>query len=633
MKRALGAVLLAGLVAASILVLPRPASVGAATDMISPTRVLDTRDGTGARRGQLDAGETLTLRLGTVSVSGATTVFLNLTTIDASTPGVVTAWPCNRQRPDTSVVNFEPGRAVPNMVVLEYTSAGICFASSSRIHLIADLTAVATDGDVTGIAPSRLLDTRTGSRLRAGTEQRVTIAGSPGIPQNATAGVVNVTVVLPAADGFVIVKPCGSSSNASTVNFRRNEVVAHLTFAALDRGALCVVSSVETDVIVDSFGYMTGGSVRSLTPARLLDSRIGFGGSSGRIDSGQTARLQVTGRGNVPARALGATVNIVATDSQGEGFITLWACDGTMPLASTINMWPGMTRSNQATIKLSGSGELCIRPFTSNGTGIHVVLDVVGYVAGSNTAGPVTTTTIDPYSTTTTTTTTTTTSPPAGSGDFETLPVGAALPSGAQCATRVRSAAEVRPENAAQNATRGFANGFRTGEWPGFGRVDGDFTGTTDEIIQWAACKWGIDVDIARAQIIKESYWYMATNGDGGDSFGVGQVRVPFHGTRPSGSSPGTGAFQSDNAIRSTAYNLDYTYASWRACYEGVYTWLNQTDERNGTYGPGDVWGCVGVWFSGRWYWNTDAYLNQTGDSVRFHYANKTWLTQSFING
>ena len=26
-------------------------------------------------------------------------------------------------------------------------------------------------------------------------------------------------------------------------------------------------------------------------------------------------------------------------------------------------------------------------------------------------------------------------------------------------------------------------------------------------------------------------------------------------------------------------------------------------------------------------------YLNQTGDSVRWHYNNKTWLTPTFING
>jgi hypothetical protein len=99
---------------------------------------------------------------------------------------------------------------------------------------------------------------------------------------------------------------------------------------------------------------------------------------------------------------------------------------------------------------------------------------------------------------------------------------------------------------------------------------------------------------------------------------------VPYHGE----------AFQYSavNARNSSAYNLDYTYASWRGCYEGVYTWLN-TVERNGTYGAGDAWGCLGVWFSGRWYVNTDAYLNAWGDSVRWHYDNKTWQSSTFVNG
>ena len=198
------------------------------------------------------------------------------------------------------------------------------------------------------------------------------------------------------------------------------------------------------------------------------------------------------------------------------------------------------------------------------------------------------------------------------------------MPSGADCAARVRRTAEIRPENATANTNRGSsANANTRTDWTQFRRVDGNFTGTTDEIIQWAACKWGIDEDIVRAQVIKESYWYQSANGDNGESWGLGQVRDTAH----------QSAFQySVNARTSSAYNLDYTYASWRACYEGVYTWLN-TVERNGTYAAGDVWGCIGVWFSGRWYVNNDAYLNQTGDSVHWHYNNKTWLTTTFING
>jgi hypothetical protein len=291
------------------------------------------------------------------------------------------------------------------------------------------------------------------------------------------------------------------------------------------------------------------------------------------------------------------------------------------------------------TVPATGQFFVKVGVFSSGwGTLWHWNNDAAWFTTGSSTSTttqppttlPPTTlppTTLPPVTTTTTTTTTSqppTTTVPPGSGRFATLPPGSALPSGAQCAARVRPAAEIRPENASANATRGSrANANTRTDWSGFNRVDGDFAGTTDEIIQWAACKWGIDEDIARAQVIKESYWYQSTNGDNGESWGLGQVRVPYH----------QSAFEyAVNARSSSAYNLDYTYASWRACYEGVYTWLN-TVERGATYGPGDLWGCVGVWFSGRWYLNDDAYLNQTGDSVRWHYNNKTWTTPGFING
>ena len=522
MKRALAALMIAALLGAAILSLPRTDVVDAATTMPSPTRVLDTRTGVGVSPGRLTPGNVLTLTLPTVTVAGATSVLLNLTTVGADQLGYVSAWPCGSSQPDTSIVNFEPGRAVPNMVVLAYTPAGVCFSASSAVHLVADLTGVTDSGDVVGIAPQRLVDTRDTTRLAANTELPVAFAGSPGVPGSIAGAVANVTIVQPAADGYAIVKPCGAATNASTVNFRRGEFVAHLTISALSSGSLCVVTSVATDVIVDSFAYVATGSVKPLAPARLLDTRTGLGGTTGRIASGATARLQVTGRGNVPDGAIGAAVNVVAVDGRGDGFLTLWPCDADYPVASTMNMWSGITRSNQAVIKLSESGELCIRPTTANATTLDVVIDVVGYVAGPNTGPPVNTTT---------TTQAPTTTVPSGE-HFSTLPVGAALPSGAECAARVRDAAEIRPDNAAPNGNRGgrqYANN-RT-DWAQFDRVDGDFAGTTDEIIQWAACKWGIDEDIARAQIIKESYWRMSAVGDGGESFGLGQVREPYHGS------------------------------------------------------------------------------------------------------
>lgn len=249
----------------------------------------------------------------------------------------------------------------------------------------------------------------------------------------------------------------------------------------------------------------------------------------------------------------------------------------------------------------------------------------------TTTTRPPTTTTTRPPTTTTRPPTTTTTRPPTG-GRFETLPPGASLPSGDECARLVRAAPEIRADNAGYNSTRGTGS---NGRYP---RVDGNFTGTTDEIIQWAACKWGIDEDIARAQAAKESWWHMSAGGDLSsnqsnchpslrtsngqpcpESIGLLQVRYLYH----------LEAFENSNAIRSTAYNIDYTFANWRACFEGELTWLNNV-ERGAEYRAGDLDGCLGVWFTGRWYVpEAYPYIQAVHDLAN----ERVWEQAYFING
>ena len=148
-----------------------------------------------------------------------------------------------------------------------------------------------------------------------------------------------------------------------------------------------------------------------------------------------------------------------------------------------------------------------------------------------------------------------------------------------------------------------------------YDRVDGNFTGTTDEIIQWAACKWGIDEDLVRAQTAVESWWLQSTIGDNGESFGVQQVRQPYWGW----------AFP--EARTSTAMNLDAALAARRSCFEGNETWLNTVD-RGEDYHAGDMWGCVGLWFAGRWH--TDAANTYTA-TVQSYLSQRIWAQPGFI--
>ncbi len=405
----------------------------------APTRVLDTRIGLGAAAQAVQPGRVLKLALDSVPQDGDTTVFLNLTSTGATAPGYVSAWSCADPAPATSILNFAPGRSTPNMMALRYTSAGVCFSASSAVHLIADLTGTTTGGDLKSVAPARLLDTRTSKRLVAGREYQYRIAGQAGIPTNAAAAALNVTVVKPDARGYVLVKPCGSSSSASTINFDANETVPHFTFSGLGGGNVCVTSLTDTDLIIDVFGSMPSSSaIQAVTPARLLDTRSGHGGTVGAVGNGQLVRMRVAGYAGVPNNAAGATINIVAVGGGGFGYVTAWPCDRPEPVASTINLWPGMTRSNQATLSMSQSGEVCLRTVTSGSSGVNLVVDAVGYLVGNVDRTEPAPTTTPP--TTPPTTTPPTTTPPAGE-KFKTLPLGSALPSGATCASLVRPTA------------------------------------------------------------------------------------------------------------------------------------------------------------------------------------------------
>jgi len=226
------------------------------------------------------------------------------------------------------------------------------------------------------------------------------------------------------------------------------------------------------------------------------------------------------------------------------------------------------------------------------------------------------------------------TAQPAGSSSqrFLTLPPGAKLPSDSVCAAKVRRTGwEPRPQNTAANQTRGRPGAAIDGADPSFNkrygtRVEGNFVGTTDEIIQWAACKWGFSEDITRARAMQESHWRQSQLGDKTDnpaacttiaqaapcwqSYGILQVKGTVHeDTYPA-------------ARDSTAYNVDYALAWLRACYEGAFSdWMG-----NG-YRAGDEWGCVGAWYSGNWY---DSGARKYIDGVKRHLANRAWTQAEF---
>jgi hypothetical protein len=183
---------------------------------------------------------------------------------------------------------------------------------------------------------------------------------------------------------------------------------------------------------------------------------------------------------------------------------------------------------------------------------------------------------------------------PGAAVSSSTRPPGSPVLDDDVAASRVRAAPEIRPDNAGANATLPTADQLRAfrsaSSEPYSGAVTGGFSGTTDEIIQWAAWKWGVDEDVMRAAAVQESDWHQDTVSDGGVSFGIFSVKTQL----ASGDDgwPGTFPLAGD----STSFNADYYGRAFRSCYDGRETWLGDG------YAKGDLWGCVGLWFSGDWY-------------------------------
>jgi chitodextrinase len=176
---------------------------------------------------------------------------------------------------------------------------------------------------------------------------------------------------------------------------------------------------------------------------------------------------------------------------------------------------------------------------------------------------------------------------------------------------------------------------------PYFKYVTGNFTGTTDEIIQWGAWKWGIPEDWLRAEYSQESMWKQAALGDRKtvtasdyalypsqaripntldvyQSMGLTQVKWTPNGSVGAGAEP--------MRWTSTAFNVDYQLASIRYLFDNPQglAAANQTSN----YFSGNGWDSLGGWFS-YYPWVNSGQLNYI-NAVQGRLSVRTWAQPGF---
>jgi hypothetical protein len=168
-------------------------------------------------------------------------------------------------------------------------------------------------------------------------------------------------------------------------------------------------------------------------------------------------------------------------------------------------------------------------------------------------------------------------------------------------------------------------------------RVSGNFTGSTDEILQWAACKWGFSDDLVRAIAVDVTEWRQAFTGcwtttltdcppgaatrNGGsgiqcaECYGILQIKWRFH-------------MSGWPMIRdSTPFSVDYFTGLLRSCFEGWTAFFGQSAPLDQPYVRDDEWSCAGAVIAGEW--RSSEALDRTA-AIKGYAQTRPWTRPGF---
>lgn len=368
-----------------------------------PSRVLDTRDGTGGTVGPVGPGQTIVARMtgnGGVPSTGVSAVVVNVTATRPTGESFLTAYPADSPRPLASNLNFVGGQTVPNLVHVKVDPNGYValYNQAGSTHVLADVLGWYSDASgprgsrFNSLPPSRVLDTRTGpgGPVGPGQDRDLVVTGRDGVPSTGVSAVVlNVTATRPTAEGYLTVHPTGSQPNASNLNFLPGRTVPNLAIAkvgvdAFGQGSVSFYNPAgNVHVIADVVGWYgaeagaTGARFRPASPVRILDTRTGLGGTTGAVGQQQSLGARVAGVGGVPEERVSAVVmNVTATRPTAEGYLTVYPAGSAVPNASNLNFLPGQTVPNLAMAKVGDDDR--VGAYNAAGS-TFVIFDALGW--------------------------------------------------------------------------------------------------------------------------------------------------------------------------------------------------------------------------------------------------------------
>ena len=237
-------------------------------------------------------------------------------------------------------------------------------------------------GGYFALSPRRLYDTRSpagsaalegaardaSGRVTGGATFTFTSLDAAGVPADATAIAMQLTVVDPAGDGFITAFAGGQPApDTSNLNHPEGGARANAAIVSLDASRRLSVSSAATaHHLADLSGYFGPGGDGFVPdgPRRRLDTR---GGAP--LEPRQPRQI-------IPpqANATAVSLSVVSLASEADGFVTVYPCDAPVPDTSALNYRGGQVVA-AALIAAMGPTGVCAVAETRT----HLLVDAFGH--------------------------------------------------------------------------------------------------------------------------------------------------------------------------------------------------------------------------------------------------------------
>ncbi|MDQ0849000.1 hypothetical protein QFZ65_000938 [Arthrobacter sp. B3I9] len=357
---------------------------------ITPSRMLDTREGSAAAK-----DSTVSFQVGGVNGIPAkvASVVFNLTVTSPQADGYITAYASGQATaPNASNLNFVAGQTVANLVTVPVGNDGkvtLLNSSPGSSQLIADVSGYyvtgtpSTPGAFQSLAPSRILDTRSGSPVGPNSTLPLQVAGVAGIPAVAAAVVFNLTVAEASAPGYITAYASGVQTvpTASNLNFLKGQIVPNLVTVPVGADGKVLLhnrSDGATHLLADVTGYYLSGNptapgaFKAVGTVRALDTRD----TASPALNDKAVAFRAAGANGIPASVSAVVFNLTVTEPQDFGFVTAFS-GPERPETSNLNFLKGQTVSNLVVVPVGSDGRVSL--FNRSNGSSQLIADIAGY--------------------------------------------------------------------------------------------------------------------------------------------------------------------------------------------------------------------------------------------------------------